>query len=238
MRITKLMPVIVVAAALLLAGCGRSPEDARKDLGKMNIPYTEQAFAEAAGNKDMTAVKLFLEAGMSPNLPAGESTPLIEAANKSNLEMIKLLVEKGADVNGKSKDGLTPVMVAVTAEGAAAERQEAVKFLLEKGADLNVRYLLNGFGVTPLMLAVQQKDLEVVKLILAHKVDVNSYDNNTRWTALMAAVNDNSLEIVKELLAKGANVNFKAKNNVTALDLARGNNNAEMVKLLTNAGAK
>jgi len=237
MRITKLIPVIVVAAALLLSGCGRSPEDARKDLGKINIPYTEQAFAEAAGNKDMTTVKLFLEAGMSPNMPAGESTPLIEAANKSNLEMIKLLVEKGADVNGKSKDGLTPVMAAVTAESAAA-RQEAVKFLLEKGADLNVRYLLNGFGVTPLMLAVQQKDLEVVKLILAHKVDVNSYDNNTRWTALMAAVNDNSLEIVKELLAKGANVNFKAKNNVTALAIAQSNNNTEMVKLLTNAGAK
>ncbi len=236
--IKRLIIVGILAIALLLSGCGRSPEDGRKDLSKMNIQYSEQSFVKVVENNDMTATKLFLEAGMSPNASTDDGTPLIVAAGKGNLEMVKFLFEKGANVNTKSKDDITPIMAAVLGDEKEAAKQEVVKFLLDKGADLNVRFIVNGFGVTPLMMAIQQKESQIVKLILSQKVDVNAADVNTGFTALMLAVTNDNTEIVKELLSKGADVNRKAKNNVTALAIAKSNNNEEMINVLKNAGAK
>jgi ankyrin repeat protein len=238
MMLKRLIIVGILAISLMISGCGRSPEDARKDLSKMNIQYSEQSFVKVAENNDMTAVKLFLEAGMSPNTSTEDGTPLIVAAGKGNLEMVKLLVEKGANVNTKGKDEITPIMAAILGEGKETVKKEVIKFLLDKGVDLNVRFIVDGVGVTPLMMAVEQKDIEIVKLILSQKVNVNAADVNTGFTALMLAVTNDNTEIVKELLSKGADVNRKAKNNVTALAIAQSNNNAEMINVLKNAGAK
>ena len=54
----------------------------------------------------------------------------------------------------------------------------------------------------------------------------------------MMAVLNNNLENTKELLAQGADVNKKAKNNVTALSLAKQEKNKDTITILTNARAK
>ena len=87
-------------------------------------------------------------------------------------------------------------------------------------------------------MAASQKDTEIVRLILAKKPDIHAVDANTGITALMMAVLNNNVENAKELLAQGADVNKKAKNNATALSLAKQENNKEMSNVLTNAGAK
>jgi hypothetical protein len=68
--------------------------DARKDLKQMGIEYTEQQFAKSAGESDMTAVGLFLDAGMDVNAGGGAALGL--AAGRGQLEMVKLLLSKGA----------------------------------------------------------------------------------------------------------------------------------------------
>ena len=88
------------------------------------------------------------------------------------------------------------------------------------------------------MMAAAEKDTEIVRLLLAKKPDVQVIDAGTGLTALMMAVLNNNIENTKELLAQGADVNKKAKNNITALSLAKQEKNKEMITILTNAGAK
>ncbi|HWR39287.1 MAG TPA: ankyrin repeat domain-containing protein [Patescibacteria group bacterium] len=238
MMVNKLLVVTLLALAVLVSGCSRGPEDAKKDLSQMNVQYSEQSFINVIEKNDVKAVKLFLEAGMNPNSVTAEGTPLLTAAAAGNLEIAKLLVEKGGNVNEKDKDGMTPLMAAIFGEKDGTPKQEMVKYLLEKGADLNTRFITNGVGLTPLMAAAGAKDLEVVKILLSKKIDINAPDVNTGMTPLMLATTNDNVEIVKELLSKGADVNKKGKANMTALGLAMQNNNAEMIKVLKNAGAK
>ena len=102
--IIRLLMVGVLALSLLLSGCSRSPEDAKKELSDKKIQYNEQSFVKAVEDQKMEIVELFIEAGMSPNVVTANGSPLPTAAATGNLEIVKLLIEKGADVNIKSKD--------------------------------------------------------------------------------------------------------------------------------------
>ena len=236
--IIRILMVGVLALSLLLSGCSRSPEDAKKDLSDQKIQYNEQSFVKAVAEQKIDVVELFIEAGMSPNVTTADGSPLVTAGATGNLEIVKLLVEKGADINSKSKgqEALTPLFAAILGNGN--EKQDTIKFLLDKGADVNARFISKGFEATPLMMAAAQKDTEIIRLILAKKPDIHAVDAGTGITALMMAVLNNNVENAKELLSQGADANTKAKNNATALSLARQENNKEMISILTNAGAK
>ncbi|MBU1426529.1 MAG: ankyrin repeat domain-containing protein [Gammaproteobacteria bacterium] len=67
---------------------------ARKDIKAMGLEYNGQAFATAAGNGDMTAVQLFLDAGMDVN--EGGSAAIGVAAGRGKTEMVKFLLSKGS----------------------------------------------------------------------------------------------------------------------------------------------
>lgn len=68
--------------------------NARKELQQMGVDYTETQFSVYAGAGDMLAVKLFLDGGMDVN--AGASAALGLAAGRGQLEMVKLLLARGA----------------------------------------------------------------------------------------------------------------------------------------------
>lgn len=63
--------------------------------------------------------------------PATGSTPLGDAAFHGNLEIVKLLIDQGADLNATNRDGSTPLIVA-----AFMCRTEVVQYLLKNGASL------------------------------------------------------------------------------------------------------
>lgn len=94
---------------------------------------------------------------------------LVWAAKSGRVEVLPLLVERGARVSANPYRG-TPLVWA-----AANGRVEAVRWLLEHGADLNQRATFggpsHGEGVTALHLAAQNDRLEVVELLLARGAD-------------------------------------------------------------------
>lgn len=96
------MIIAVVFLALLGANVSSAadPVQARKDIKQMGIEYTAQQFATSAGAGDMTAVKLFLDAGMDINAGGGAALGL--AAGRGQIEMVKLLLSKGATPNSNS----------------------------------------------------------------------------------------------------------------------------------------
>ena len=85
---------LLLATSLPLAGFAADPVQARKDLKAMGADYNEQEFAKAAGNDDMTAVQLFLDAGMNVNSGGGAAIGL--AAGKGKKRMVEFLLSKGA----------------------------------------------------------------------------------------------------------------------------------------------
>ena len=153
---------------------------------------------------------------------------LMSSAEKGNKEMIRLLLNEGADVNAKDKDGRTALMDAVWQED-----EEIVQLLLDKGADINAKDKWSG---TALMDAVWQGNEKMVRNLIDGGADVDAKDKDGR-TALMGAVLQEDEEIVRILLDKGADVNTKDKWSGTALMDAVLQGNKEIVRILLDKGA-
>ena len=139
---------------------------------------------------------------------------MMTAAIRGYYNMIKLLIERGADVNAKSKDGNTALITA-TSYG----RIENVKLLIDKGADINAK---SKNGGTALIWAAKMGRTEIIKLLLEKGADVSAKMNEYMGE-----------EGVFQTLAPKA----KDKEEKTALDYAKEKGNEEIVKLLKKAGA-
>jgi ankyrin repeat protein len=107
-----------------------------------------------------------------------EQTPLQYAVESGFTEIVKLLIENGADLNKSNNDGCTPLHLAAT-----YGHLEVIKLLIENGADIHKSD--NG-GCTPLHIAATYGHLEVIKLLVYSGANVN-YTNNRGKTALELA---------------------------------------------------
>jgi ankyrin repeat protein len=182
---------------------------------------------QAAENANLHDLQTALTDGANVNTRNDKNaTALMLASMGGYTEIVKLLLNKGADVNVKEPtNGRTALMMA-SEKGYA----EIVKYLLVKGADANIRDTKN--GATALMWASQRGHTEIVRLLLDKGADVNAKAAIDGGTSLMLAAENNHPEVVKILLDNGADANIKNKNGVTASWLAsyKGYNNiAEML---------
>ncbi|MCB0332832.1 MAG: ankyrin repeat domain-containing protein [Bdellovibrionales bacterium] len=107
-----------------------------------------------------------------------------------------------------------------------------VSSLLSGGADPNVKQN----GMSALVFAAQSGSLEIVKLLVEAKADVNSTDMLGR-TALMQAVAAQQAPLIEYLLSVKADANIKAKDGSTALISATRDGYVEGVKILALGGA-
>ena len=76
------------------------------------------------------------------------------------MEVVKVLVEKGADINKAMNDGFTPLLMA-----SLKGHVEVVGVLVENGADINKA---NNDGYTPLIIAEALGHSEIVALLESH----------------------------------------------------------------------
>jgi ankyrin repeat protein len=123
------------------------------------------------------------------------ATPFFMAARGGDTELMRLLVELGADPLLPNEDGTTPLMAAAGAgthspgedAGTPVEALEAVKLTLELGNDPNV---VDKNGNTAMHGAAFKQLPEVVKLLAAKGADVNIWNkkNVSGWTPLRIAV--------------------------------------------------
>lgn len=91
---------------------------------------------------------------------ADNSMTLMEAIFDGNLESVKSLLDKGADVNAKMEGGVTPLMVA-----SVQGNLEVANLLLDRGTDINAK---TEKGNTALDFAGYKGSFEMVKLLKAH----------------------------------------------------------------------
>jgi ankyrin repeat protein len=146
------------------------------------------------------------------------NTALIDTAGvyQGPIEIARLLLAKGIEVDARNAKGLTALMVAVDKGGL-----DVTQLLLEKGADANQK---DAVDHTVLDHAIEAGNAELVKVLLAKgAVAGTAYKTNsqilaatTNFALLNAAARGN-LPKVKELLANGADVNARDTQHNTAL---------------------
>lgn len=173
----------------------------------------------AASARDSATVKLLLELGTNANTPNGNGmTPLMEAVYRDHVPSVDALLQHGASLTAKTPDGLTPLCVALNNRSFLAAMA-----LLKAGAAPNVQCGAN--RLTPLMIVATHEKAEETGNV---PVDGGQY--------LSDGVSP--LEVGKLLVAKRADVNARGRGGVTALMIAAGYDNAPLIGLLIQAGAK
>ncbi|KAL6852273.1 hypothetical protein ACO1O0_006814 [Amphichorda felina] len=155
--------------------------------------------------------------------------PLGKFANRGHIQIVKWLLERGADAN---QDGGTP-MVGAVASGSL----EMVQLLVSHGGDVNTPRFP---GRMPLLhIAVERGHYPAARYLLQHGVDINgSHDTHT---ALHKAVWKSNTAMVRLLLDHGAELNLQNHRNETPLNLLifmdKEEGNLGRLRMLLQAGA-
>jgi len=192
----------------------KNPTDDKHVYRMVIDPKFYKAVHWAARRGDEAVVAELIRDYYGPNNPDTGGTALTWAAWINNAETVKLLLDRGAKVNGTDNEGRTALHQGAHWGG------HIVKPLLEKGADVNAR---TKKGVTPVMMAAAAEQSESLRLMLEKDADVNARDDEGK-TPLMHAAENGRLANGKALLAEGADVRLKDKKGETALDLLRPSN--------------
>jgi ankyrin repeat protein len=142
-------------------------------------------------------------------------------------ESAKILIEAGADVNVKSKIGVTPFMTAAAYPGNTA----LLRLMLEKGADLTVSAL----GATALTLAVLTGDSDSTALLLQSGADPNAAGPGG-FSALHLAVMRGDRHMVQLLLDAGADARMRTASGEDVLEHYGFWNDPVLVRMLLERG--
>jgi ankyrin repeat protein len=170
---------------------------AKADVNKVSR-FHGTALCLAVEKQHASMASLLLEHGANPNAAGQYSglNPLHLAAWEGHLDLVKLLVRCGADIDAQDRSGATPFMLAVSNRHA-----EVALFLLACGTDLRA---VDRHGITSLMWTViMSKSPELVSQVLRQKVEVNVLDNKGH-SALDFAIRDELPQIQAILRKAGA----------------------------------
>ncbi|KAM0256388.1 hypothetical protein ACHAQJ_005039 [Trichoderma viride] len=182
------------------------------------------------GKADVAEVHL-LESPFQPrvNIEAkNEITPLHKAAWSGKTDVVKRLLDLGADIEARNKHDNTPLH-----DAARSGKTDMVKLLLDRGADIEAKNKRNN---TPLHDAAQSGKSDMVKLLLDQGANMEAKGNNGNVPLHDAAWNGKA-NVVRLLLGQGANIGVEDNNGDSPLHLAVKNGKADVVKLLVDQGA-
>ena len=157
------------------------------------------------------------------------NTALMTASMIRNRPIVELLLDHGADINIRDKDGKTALMLMYS--HSLNEDNDITRLLLERGADTNIR---DKNGKTALMYVLRSPTLEDdLPLLLEHGADINNQDKMGK-TALMYATEMGDVIAVILLLKYGANKDIRNGLRQTARDIAIARNRPDMVAVIDN----
>lgn len=213
--------------------------------------------ATAIDSGSVAAVRRLLDGGMSPNILVYDEPAMQYAIWGDHYYVVKLLVDRGADVNSTGEDGFTSLMGA-----ALVGNIRIAKFLLDKGADIDA--VDKTYGLTVLQNACDKESEAVFDLLVKRGADIQHVDKHggncleeaafngansiaeklrakglkTKWP-LHVACGLGEMEQVNKLLAEGVDAsqaNDGWKN--TPMHFAANNGHLAVAKLLKEQGAE
>ncbi|GJQ78328.1 hypothetical protein Trydic_g3745, partial [Trypoxylus dichotomus] len=154
--------------------------------------------------------------------------PLITAVKSQQMEIIELLLQRGANPNFNN-DCPFPILVIAISTG----NENIVRMLLNHNADINAIYKSS----TPLIHAVTKSTRAIVELLLRNGADVNLVDRSGRTPLMHAIKNKINKDILQLLLNFNADVNFENRDGKTPLYTAIKDKTFEIIESLLQNGA-
>jgi ankyrin len=190
--------------------------------------------------------------GRRAPIPGG-MTPLLYASRDGRMDSVRMLLDAGAEINGRDANDITPLLAAIT-----NNHPDVARYLIDRGADITAR---DWYGRTPLWAAVETRNmdldngtfensidrapfLELIQVLLDHGADPNartkevppvrpdflritaslSWVDFTGQTPFIAAALAGDVTVMKLLLKHGADPNVTTFAGTTALMAAAGVN--------------
>jgi ankyrin repeat protein len=153
-------------------------------------------------------------------------TPLLIAAGRGDVDVVRLLLGRGADIEASDEQGNTALHYALI----PSSNEEVVEVLLDWGADASK----TGFmGATPLMMALGQGQTGAVKRLLRSvgRQGLNAQADNGA-TAFWVACNKGHADIARLVLLEGADHTIAHRDGTTPLMAAEDEGHEECVALI------
>ncbi len=176
-----------------------------QDLRKINKTNAEEYLESGSKEGRITQVAIALELGAK-----GNNVALKLASRNGHLEVVKYIIEQGADIHIDDDEAL---------KLASRGHLDVVKYLLEQGADIHID---DDF---PLIEASAYGYLEVVKYLVSQGANIHAQDDD----AMIIAIIRGHLEIVKYLVSQGANIHAQ---NDAAMGWAKHNGHSDIIDYL------
>ncbi|KAJ7706684.1 ankyrin repeat-containing domain protein [Mycena rosella] len=199
----------------------------------------------ASYNGHLESACLLIQHSAEIDVAGGEyHTALGAASAKQHPDLVRLLLEARADVNGKGlgERDRAPLHLACSRKHVSSPAQEeVVSLLIEHGAEVDMLGGMGGRGTTALQLASGWGHEAVVRLLITNGADVN-LQGGYYGTALRAASAKGHVGVARILLQKGADVNAESigwdGETRTALEEVYFQGEDEMVALFMKHGAR
>jgi len=205
--------------------------------------------AECIVHRNINCLRALIDAGadvdvftaFGPNL----YSPLIMAVNGIGnpneiideegfaIVMINILLDAGANINYKSRNGITALIQSIF-----TGHNQIAHLLIDRGANINLQ---NIDGSTPLMFALNRNRFDIATRLVGMVDNVN-VQNNGGFTALYYACKKNTVELVEKLIDRGADVNLlpnpSSLGQLSPLYTACSEGNIDVIKILLANGAE
>ncbi|XP_071323037.1 ankyrin-1 isoform X4 [Trachinotus anak] len=181
--------------------------------------------AALAGQEKVVAELVNYGANVNAQSHQKGFSPLYMAAQENHLEVVKFLLENGANQSLPTEDGFTPLAVALQ-QG----HENVVALLINYGTKGKVR-------LPALHIAARNDDTRTAAVLLQNDPNPDVL-SKTGFTPLHIAAHYENMSVAQLLLNRGANVNFTPKNGITPLHIASRRGNVMMVRLLLDRGAQ
>lgn len=234
----KKLPLILASSLILGAsfmGCSskldpNDPASIRKWMDKQNMKFLPGTFVTTVVKGDTATASLLLKAGLTVDgTDARGNSALAICANKNQVELIKYLLDHGADPTLKSSKGVTPLV-----DAASLGNKEAVAMILESIKKTDPQLLT---ATDALIMAARQGFAEIVKVMVEGGTP-KDFKSNEGWTPLAWAAKGGHEAVAEYLISAGADVNAGDKDGYTPLDWANNEGYPKVAALLKKAGGK
>ena len=218
----------LLVLALVASGCGGESRPSAS---------LERELIVASRTGDAAKVRSLLAEGAGVDArDAGGVTALVAAAYGNHVEVARLLLDAGADVNAKDETEQSAYLIATSEVG---DDTRLLELTLANGADVDAKDSYNGTG---LIRAADRGHVAIVERLLETEIEID-HVNRLGWTALLEAIilgggDRRHTDVVRLLVDAGADVNLADAEGVTPLAHARRREYEEIVVLLERAGAR
>ncbi|KAJ0000018.1 hypothetical protein NQD34_011860 [Periophthalmus magnuspinnatus] len=178
-------------------------------------------------------IGIFLLEHKSPDIYNNlRQTPLHLAVITQQANMVKALVQAGADPAALDRNGQTALHLC-----CEYNQGECLSLLLSLHPAATCLEIRNYEGLSPLHLAVLHGHMDLATMLLHAGADINAMDNKSGQSPLMHAVESNNVNMVHFLIENGCDVNSQSYSRNTALHCACGRGQVDTVRLLLKNGA-